>query len=75
MTSPLYGFIGDCVIPEGTIKLAITLREPPRTMTMVIDFLVVKCPSVFNGVLGRLLLSALNAMMSIHYLAMKFHTT
>ena len=29
MTSPLYGFTGDSVIPEGTIKLAVTLGEPP----------------------------------------------
>ena len=29
-TSPLYGFTGDSVIPEGTIKLAVTLGEPPR---------------------------------------------
>ena len=29
MTSPLYGFTGDSVIPIGTIKLVVTLREPP----------------------------------------------
>ena len=74
MTSPLYGFIGDSVIPEGTIKLAITLGEPPRTTIMVIDFLVVKCPSAFNGVLGRHLLKALKVVASIHYLTMKFPT-
>ena len=41
-------------------------------VTMVIDFLVVKCPSTFNGVLGRLSLKALKAVTSIHYLTMKF---
>ena len=30
MTSPLYGFTEDSVILEGTIKLAVTLREPPE---------------------------------------------
>ena len=29
MTFPLYGFTRDSVIPKGTIKLAVTLREPP----------------------------------------------
>ena len=64
MTSPLYEFIEDSVIPEGTIKLVVTLREPPRTTTVMINFLVVKCPSSFNGVLDRLLLKALKALMS-----------
>ena len=73
-TSPLYGFTGDSVIPERTIKLAITLREPPRTMTVMIDFLMVKCPSAFNGVLGRPLLNALKVVTSIHCLTMKFPT-
>ena len=71
-TSPLYRFIGDSVIPEGTIKLAITLEEPPRTTTVMIDFLVVKCPSVFNGVQGRSILKALKAVMSIFCLTIKF---
>ena len=44
MTSPLYGFTGDSVIPEGSIKLAVTLGEPPRAATVVIDFFAMKCP-------------------------------
>ena len=43
-TFPLYEFTRDSVIPKGTIKLAITLGEPPRMTTVVIDFLTVKCP-------------------------------
>ena len=31
------------MIPEGTIKLIVTLGEPPRTTIVVIDFLVVNC--------------------------------
>ena len=74
-TSPLYEFTRKSVIPEGTIKLAITLREAPRTVTTVINFLVVDCPSVFKGVLGRPLLRTLKAITSIHCLTMKFPTT
>ena len=41
---------------------------------MVIDFLIVKCPSDFNKILGRPLLKALKAVTSIHYLTIKFPT-
>ena len=71
-TSPLYGFTGDSVIPEGIIKLAITLGEPPQAATMVIDFLIINWPSAFNRVLGRLLLNVLKAVTLIHCLTMKF---
>ena len=73
-TFPLYGFTRDTVIPEGTIKLAVTLVEPPRTAAVMIDFLIVKIPSTFNRVLGRPLLKTLKAITSIHYLTMKFPT-
>ena len=75
MTFPLYGFTGDSVIPKGTIMLAVTLGEPPRMETVMIEFLIVKCPSTFNEVLGIPLLKALKAITSIHYLTMKFPTT
>ena len=52
MTSPLYRFIGDHVVSEGTIKLAITIREYPRVAIIVTEFLVVNYMSTFNGVLG-----------------------
>ena len=73
MTS-LLKVTGDSVIPEGTIKLAVTLGEPPWMATVMIDFLIIKCPSAFNGVLGRALLKALKAVTSIHCLIMKFPT-
>ena len=73
-TFRLYGFTRDNMIPEGTIKLAVTLGEPHRMTTMMIDFLVVKCPSAFNRVLGRPLLKDLKVVTSIHYLTMKFLT-
>ena len=72
MTSPLYEFTEDSVIPKGTIKLAITPGEPPRTTIVMIDFLTIKCPSAFNGVMARPLLKALKVVTSIHYLTMKF---
>ena len=75
MISPLCGFTRDSVIPEETIKLAVTLGESPRTVTVVINSLTMNCLSAFNGVLGRPLLRALKAVTSIHCLIVKFPTT
>ena len=74
MTSPLYRFTGDSVIFEGTIKLSVTLGEPSRTITMVIDFLIVKCLLAFNGILGKPQLNTLKVVTSIHGLTIKFPT-
>ena len=74
MTSLLYGFTGDSVIPKGTIKLAVTLGEPFQMTTVMIDFFAVKYPSAFNGVLGRPLLKALKIVTSIYCLTIKFPT-
>ena len=71
-TSPLYGFTRDSMILEVTIKLAVILGEPPRTATVMIDFLAVKCLSAFNGVLGKPLVKALKVVTSIHCLTIKF---
>ena len=72
--SPLYGFTRDSVIPERTIKLVVTLGEPPWMATVMIDFLIVKCSSAFNGVLGIPLLRTMKVVMSIHCLKIKFPT-
>ena len=74
MTSPLYGFTEDSVISDGTIKLAVTLEELPRTTTVMIDFLAVKRLSAFNGALGKPLLKSLKVVTSIHCLTIKFPT-
>ena len=60
------------MIPRGTIKLVVTLGEHPRVSTTVTEFLAIDCPLAFNGVISRLLLRALKAVTSIHYLKMKF---
>ena len=74
-TSPIYGFTKDYVVPKGTIKMAITLGEYPRMMEIMTEFLIINCPSAFNGVLSRPLLQATKAVTSICFLTMKFPTT
>ena len=74
-TSSLYELTGESVIPEGTIKLVITVRAAPRIETIVIYFHMVNYPSTYNGVLSKPLLRALKVVTSIHCLTMKFMTT
>ena len=67
-TSFLYSFTRDHMIPKGTIKLAVTVGEHLRVSTVMTEFLVVDCPSTFNGVIRRPLLKALKVVTSIYYL-------
>ena len=74
-TSPLYRLTRDYVISRGTMKVVVIVGEHPRVLTVVTEFLVVDCPSAVNGIIGRTLLKALNAITSIYHLTMKFSTT
>lgn len=49
MTTPLYGFIGDLLIPRGHIMLAVTIGEQPCTSSVMTNFLVVDDPSFYNA--------------------------
>ena len=74
-TTPLYGFTRDHIILKCTIKLAVIVEEHPRVSTVMIEFLIIDCPSAFNGVIGRHLLKVLKAITSIYHHVMKFPTT
>ena len=54
-------------IPKRVVKLTITVREHPRTSTILSNFLVVDAPST-------MLLKDLKAATSIYHLTMKFST-
>ncbi|XP_024024716.1 uncharacterized protein LOC112092519 [Morus notabilis] len=71
---PLYGFTGDFVIPQGTIRLPITAGETPRQATTMANFLVIKGSSQYNAVIGRPTLQALRAITSIYHQKIKFPT-
>ena len=73
-TFPLYRFTRDHMIPRGTIRLAITMVDHPQTSMVVTEFLVVDYLAAFNRVIGRPLLKALRAVVSIYFLTMKFST-
>ena len=72
--NPLLGFAGDRVLPEGCITLPVTAGDAPNQSTVMVRFLVVKCPSVYNVILGRPTLNSLKAVTSTYHLAIKFPT-
>ncbi|KAJ0983627.1 hypothetical protein J5N97_011882 [Dioscorea zingiberensis] len=72
--SPLKGFNGDPLCPEGVITLPVVLGEAPRTASASANFLVVRCSSSYNAIMGRPLLHMLAAVPSSYHMKLKFHT-
>ena len=70
--TPLYGFIGDSLMPRGNISLPVTTGEHPRVSIVIANFLVVDCPSAYNAIIGQPTLKVLKAITSIYHLTMKF---
>ncbi|XP_022869682.1 uncharacterized protein LOC111389058 [Olea europaea var. sylvestris] len=75
VTTPLQGFGGATVIPEGTMELSVTLGTYPATVVIVTNFLVVKTPMAYNVIYGRPLLNAASAVPSTYHQVMKFPTS
>ena len=68
----LYGFSGEGSAAIGTIELVITLGEGPRTVSKLLEFVVIDCPAAYNAILGRPTLIAFEAITSVRHLALKF---
>uniref|UniRef100_A0A2N9IZQ4 RNase H type-1 domain-containing protein n=1 Tax=Fagus sylvatica TaxID=28930 RepID=A0A2N9IZQ4_FAGSY len=74
MDTPLVGFTGDKVCPNGIVTLPITVGTHPKTVSKTVDFLVVNCPSAYNAIIGRPTLNRLRAVTSTYHLLLKFPT-
>ncbi|KAL2251241.1 UNVERIFIED_CONTAM: Retrovirus-related Pol polyprotein from transposon [Sesamum indicum] len=72
--TPLVGFGGNEVIPEGVLELPVSLGEEPKRKTCMVSFLVVDSPFAYNVVLGRPGLNKFRAVVSTFHLKMKFPT-
>ncbi|KAJ0970928.1 hypothetical protein J5N97_018887 [Dioscorea zingiberensis] len=72
--SPLMGFNGSPLQPEGVITLPVTLGDPPREVSSMIQFLVVRCPSSYNAIMGRPSLNTFGAVPSTYHMMLKFPT-
>ncbi|RZR72182.1 hypothetical protein BHM03_00011041 [Ensete ventricosum] len=74
MTSSLTGFIGDSISPLGTTTLPVTIEEKPMAKTLMVPFMVVGLPSVYNAILGCSTLNELRMVVSTYHRMMKFPT-
>ncbi|GKE21527.1 reverse transcriptase domain-containing protein [Tanacetum coccineum] len=71
---PLVGFSGEVNYPLGVIDLSVTIGEQDKTRTVVIEFAVVKCHSLYNVILGRTGMRSLGAVASTIHSMIKFPT-
>ncbi|KAL0454686.1 UNVERIFIED_CONTAM: hypothetical protein Slati_0807800 [Sesamum latifolium] len=74
VNSSLYGFAGEVVHPRGMISLLLTLKMEPTQKIRVLKFLVVDVSSAYNVILGRFTLNALQAIISLYHMKIKFST-
>jgi hypothetical protein len=74
VNTSLVGFTGVAMVPNCLIHMKVKFGTPPRIMSLIIDFLVVKALSTYNVILRRKTLYELGATISISYLKMKFLT-
>nr|GEU85147.1 retrotransposon protein, putative, Ty3-gypsy subclass [Tanacetum cinerariifolium] len=70
--TPLVGFFGEVSYPIGTINLNVTIGEPGKLQTVMMEFMVVKSHSPYNIILGRTGLRRLGAVASTIHLMIKF---
>ena len=75
VSTHLYGFSGEKVLPLGSIQLVLTLGDPPCRATTAARFLIVNAPSAYNMLLGRPSLNAIKAIPSAYHMMIKFPTT
>lgn len=67
MTSVLTEFTRDFITPLDTTTLPITIKEEPRSKTMMVIFMVVSLPSAYNVTLGRPTHNKLRAIVSTYH--------
>lgn len=72
--TPLSDFTGAMIHPEGVIRLPVEVGIAPRSLRVMMEFVVVDLASVHNVILGRPGISQLGAIISMPHLCMKFQT-
>ncbi|XP_031108414.1 uncharacterized protein LOC116012880 [Ipomoea triloba] len=72
--TPLSGFTGDMVHPEGMVVLPVEVGVYPKILKVEMEFIVVNLACVHNVILGRPGIAQMKAIISMPHLCMKFPT-
>ncbi|VFQ77007.1 unnamed protein product [Cuscuta campestris] len=72
--TPLTGFRGDSIEPEGVITLPVEIGDTKATRKLDMEFIIVGIISNTNIILGRPGLEDLECVISPHHLCIKFPT-
>ena len=72
VNAPLVEFGGTRVHPLGAVTLSVTIGDYPQQITRHVTFLVVKCSSTYNAILGCPTLNSWKAVTSTYHLMIKF---
>ncbi|GJW92261.1 hypothetical protein Tco_0169814 [Tanacetum coccineum] len=71
-TTPLLGFSGEISWPLGQISLMVTLGDEEHSVSALMNFMVVRSPSPYNGIIGRPGLRKIQAVPSTTHGMLKF---
>nr|GEY23346.1 reverse transcriptase domain-containing protein [Tanacetum cinerariifolium] len=71
-TTSLTGFSGETIWPLGQLRLLVIIGDSTHSTRAWMDFMIVKSLSPYNGIIGRLGLRAIQAVLSTVHGMLKF---
>ncbi|GKD74024.1 hypothetical protein Tco_1332306 [Tanacetum coccineum] len=71
-TTLLLGFSGEISWPLGQISLMVTLGDEEHSANALMNFMVIRSPSPYNGIIGCLGLRKIQAVPSTSHEMLKF---
>ncbi|XP_010258706.1 PREDICTED: uncharacterized protein LOC104598369 [Nelumbo nucifera] len=74
VNTPMMVFSGEPLLPTRRITLPLLIGDGDVTATTVVDFIVIRCHSSYNAILGRSTLNTLESTVLANHLTMKFLT-
>ncbi|GKE34550.1 reverse transcriptase domain-containing protein, partial [Tanacetum coccineum] len=74
-TTSLVGFSGEIIWPLGQISLLVKIGDEEHSTSAWMNFMVVRSPSPYNGIIGRPEVRRIQAVLSIAHRMLKFPVT
>ncbi|GKB45147.1 hypothetical protein Tco_0890089 [Tanacetum coccineum] len=71
-TAPLIGFSGEVIWPMGQISLPVKIGNAEHSTSTWMNFMVVRSPSPYNGIIGRPRVRKIQAVPSTAHGMLKF---